>query len=70
MRKAALYALAAPLLLCLVAHLQGVLEFVHARGWGSEGFGSGCPSKDWQATPQPTQASFPTITGGGGGAPV
>ena len=37
-KKAALFALAAPLLLCMVAHLEGALEFVHARGWGSEGF--------------------------------
>ncbi len=36
--SAVIYALAAPLLLVLVGNLEGGLELVHARGWGSEGF--------------------------------
>ena len=55
-RKAALFALAAPLLLCLVAHLQGVLEFVHAQGWGSEGF--------WQWVSVKGLGGNPTADGG------
>ena len=35
---AAAFALAAPVFVVLVSNLEGVLEFVRARGWGSEGF--------------------------------
>ena len=38
MRNAILFGLAAPLFLLLLGNLEGVLELVHARGWGSEGF--------------------------------
>lgn len=37
-RTAALFALAVPAFILLIGNLEGVLEFVHARGWGSEGF--------------------------------
>ena len=37
-RVAILFALTAPLFLVLVGNLEGVLEFVYARGWGAEGF--------------------------------
>ena len=37
-KTAILFALAAPLFIALIGNLEGVLEFVHARGWGSEGF--------------------------------
>ena len=33
-----LIALAAPVLIVLIGNLEGILELVHARGWGSEGF--------------------------------
>ena len=36
--KALLFALAAPLFVVLIGNLEGVLEFVNARGWGSDGF--------------------------------
>ena len=32
------FGLAAPLLVALIGNLEGVLEFVNARGWGSDGF--------------------------------
>ena len=38
MRMAMLFALAAPVFIVLIGNLEGVLEFVHARGWGSDGF--------------------------------
>ena len=38
MRTAILFALAAPLFIVLIGNLEGMLELVHARGWGSEGF--------------------------------
>ena len=59
MKRAALYALAAPLLLCLVAHLQGVLEFVHARGWGSEGFWQWVSIKGLAGNPTADAGLFP-----------
>ena len=37
-RTAALFALVAPVFILLIGNLEGVLEFAHARGWGSEGF--------------------------------
>jgi len=37
-RAASSYALAAPLFLVLIGNLEGVLELIHAHGWGSEGF--------------------------------
>ena len=37
-RTAIVFALAAPLFIVLIGNLEGVLELVHARGWGSEGF--------------------------------
>ena len=36
--RAVLFALAAPLFLVLISNLEGVLELVQARDWGSEGF--------------------------------
>ena len=38
LKKAVLFALVAPLLLCLVGTMEGILEFVHANGWGADGF--------------------------------
>ena len=38
MKTAVMFALAAPLFIALIGNLEGVLELVHARGWGSEGF--------------------------------
>ena len=35
---AGLFALAAPLFIVLIGNLEGVLEFVQVRGWGSDGF--------------------------------
>ena len=35
---AVLFALAAPVFIILIGNLEGVLEFVQARGWGSDGF--------------------------------
>ena len=58
-KKAALFALAAPLLLCLVAHLEGVLEFVHARGWGSEGFWQWVSIKGLGGNPTADAGLFP-----------
>ena len=58
-RRAALFALAAPLLLCLVAHLQGVLELVHARGWGSEGFWQWVSIKGLGGNPTADAGLFP-----------
>ena len=37
-RTAIFFALAAPLFVVLLGNLEGVLEFIHARGWGSDGF--------------------------------
>ncbi len=37
-RTAVIFALAAPLFIALIGNLEGVLELVHARGWGSEAF--------------------------------
>jgi len=36
--RAMAFALLAPVLVGLISNLVGVLEFVHAQGWGSEGF--------------------------------
>ena len=38
MKSAVVFALSAPLFLVLIGNLEGVLELVHARGLGSEGF--------------------------------
>ena len=37
-RSAILFALAAPVFIAIIGNLEGVLELVHARGWGSDGF--------------------------------
>ena len=37
-RRAVLFALAAPLFIVFIGNLEGVLEFIGARGWGSDGF--------------------------------
>ncbi len=37
-RSAILFALAAPIFIAIIGNLEGVLELVHARGWGSDGF--------------------------------
>ncbi len=37
-RTAILFALAAPVFIVIIGNLEGVLEFIHARGWGSDGF--------------------------------
>ena len=37
-KVAILFALAAPAFIVLIGNLEGALEFVYARGWGSEGF--------------------------------
>ena len=42
MRTAVLFALAAPVFILLIGNLEGVFELVHAQGWGSQGFWSGC----------------------------
>ena len=44
-RTAVLFALAAPILIALIGNLEGVLELVHARGWGSESFWQGVSIK-------------------------
>ena len=44
-RTALLFALVAPAFIGLIGHLEGALEFVHARGWGSEGFWQGISIK-------------------------
>ena len=36
-RTAVLFALAAPIFIAFIGNLEGVLEFIHARGWGSDG---------------------------------
>jgi len=36
--RSVFFALAAPALIILLGNLEGALEFVHARGWGSAGF--------------------------------
>ena len=38
LKAAVLFALAAPMFIVLLGNLEGVVELVHARGWGSEGF--------------------------------
>ena len=37
-KPAILFALAAPVFIAIIGNLEGVLELVHARGWGSDGF--------------------------------
>ena len=38
LKRAVVFALAAPLFLVMIGNLEGILEFVNARGWGSDGF--------------------------------
>ena len=38
LKVALLFALAAPVFIVLLGNLEGVVELVHARGWGSDGF--------------------------------
>ena len=45
-KTAILFALAAPVLVVLIGNLEGVLEFVNARGWGSAGFWEWVSIKD------------------------
>ena len=45
-RRAILFGLAAPALIGLVSNLVGVLDFVQARGWGSDGFWQWVAIKD------------------------
>ena len=59
LKKGVLFALAAPLLLCLVGNLEGALEFVHARGWGSDGFWQWVSIKGLEANATPDQGLFP-----------
>ena len=58
-RSAVTNALMAPLLLALVGNLEGVLEFVSARGWGSEGFWQWVSIKDLEG-PVNTAGWFPS----------
>ena len=37
-KTALLFALAGPLLVVFISSLEGVMEFIYAQGWGSEGF--------------------------------
>ena len=58
-KSAVVYALAAPLLLVLVGNLEGVLELVYARGWGSEGFWQWVSIKELDG-PGSTAGLFPS----------
>ena len=57
MKAAVVFGLAAPLFLVLIGNLEGVLEFVHARGWGSVGFWQWL-SIDGLSGPRAGDASF------------
>ena len=39
-RAALVFGLAAPALIMLIGNLEGILEFIHAQGWGGDGFWS------------------------------
>ena len=59
-RAAILFALAAPLFLVIIGNLEGVLEFGHARGWGSEGFWQWVSIKGIEGAQQGGSSIFPT----------
>ena len=59
-RAAILFALVAPMFLVIVGNLEGVLEFVHARGWGSEGFWQWASIKGIEGAQQGGSSIFPT----------
>ncbi len=58
-RRATLYALAAPLLIILAGNLEGVMEFVWAQGWGSAAFWEWVGIKGLEGSPTGTGAFFP-----------
>ena len=58
-KTAVLFALAAPLFIILIGNLEGILEFVQARGWGSEGFWSWVSIKGLAAVPGTDSSFFP-----------
>ena len=51
-RVAVLFALAAPLFIVLIGNFEGVLELVHTRGWGSDGFWQWVSLKHYESAGQ------------------
>ncbi len=57
--RAVLFALAAPVFIGLIGHLVGVLDFVQAQGWGSEGFWQWVNIKDLSRSAAESASFFP-----------
>ena len=53
------FALAAPLFIVFIGNLEGALEFVQAKGWGSEGFWQWVSIKGLDGTLSPDGGIFP-----------
>ncbi len=60
LRTAVLFGLAAPLFVGLIGNLEGVLEFVHANGWGSDGFWQWVSIKGLEGAPSGESNFFPS----------
>ena len=58
-RRAILFGLAAPVLIGLISNLVGVLDFVQARGWGSDGFWQWVAIKDLTGSGAEGASFFP-----------
>ena len=58
-RRAILFGLAAPVLIGLISNLVGVLDFVQARGWGSDGFWQWVAIKDLTGSGVEGSSFFP-----------
>ncbi|MFQ6027536.1 MAG: DUF2298 domain-containing protein [Dehalococcoidia bacterium] len=56
------FALLAPVLLLLIGNLEGALEFLHAQGWGSEGFWQWVGVKGLEGTGGGQSSLFPDQT--------
>ena len=59
LKAAVLFALAAPVFIVLLGNLEGVVELVHARGWGSEGFWSWLSIKGLESPLSGSSSVFP-----------
>jgi len=60
--RASLYALAGPLLIVLIGNLEGAMEFVYLRGWGSQGFWQWASIKGLHPPPAAQGSVFPDQT--------
>ena len=59
-KSAVLFALAAPIFIVLIGNLEGILEFVSAQGWGSDGFWEWVSIKGLEGTQGADSSVFPT----------